>query len=99
MDTQLSAIDQFNIVSNQISLICLVIGVAILLFHFFKSMVTRDPKKKYDYLNLYEIRLLSYSSIFFLVAIVLVLALVKSNLINHNQMIKMIMMKMKMKMN
>jgi len=70
MEDQFSTLEQFNIVSNQISLICLIVGVAILLFHFFKTLVTTDPKKKYDYLNLYEIRLFSYSSLLFLVAIV-----------------------------
>jgi len=70
MEEQLSALDQFNIVSNRISIICLILGVAILLFHLVKSMVTSDPKKKYDYLNLYEVRLFNYSSIFFVVALV-----------------------------
>jgi DNA-directed RNA polymerase subunit RPC12/RpoP len=70
MENQLSALDHFNIVSNQISIVCLVIGVAIILFHLLKVMVTQDPKTKYDYLNSYEVRLLGYSSIMFIVAAV-----------------------------
>jgi hypothetical protein len=41
----MDALDQFNIVSNQISLICIAIGAAILLFHFVRLMATTDPKK------------------------------------------------------
>jgi len=41
--------------------IIVVVGLLILLWHFFKLMTTKDFKSKYDYINLHEINFLWYS--------------------------------------
>lgn len=44
-------------------------AVLILLVHLFRLASTRDLKKKYDYINLHEIKLLWYSSVLVIIAL------------------------------
>lgn len=44
------------------------VGVLILLTHYIKLLVTSDYKTKYDYINMYEIKLLWYSALLIIIA-------------------------------
>ena len=43
------------------SMVCVVIGVLILLYHEFRVMQIKDYKEKYDYVNLNEVRFFWYA--------------------------------------
>lgn len=45
---------------------CLVIGVAILLYHEYRVLVIKDYKEKYDYVNLHEIKYFWYAVLAFI---------------------------------
>lgn len=51
------------------SVVCVVIGVLILLYHEYKVLQLKDLKEKYDYVNQFEIRYFWYAVIAFIVAV------------------------------
>ena len=46
----------------------LVIGVLVLLFYEFNVLKIKDPKEKYDYVNLHEVKYFWYALVFFLLS-------------------------------
>ena len=66
--TFLSTWDQYMYVG---SVMCIVLGVLILLYHEFKVFQIKDLKEKYDYVNLSEIKYFWYSMIAFIAAVVI----------------------------
>ncbi len=64
-----SLLDTWNLYGNYVSYTILAIGVLILTGHLFKLMITKDYKAKYDYIILYEINLLWYSTLLIIIAL------------------------------
>lgn len=51
----------------------LAFGVLVLLIYLFRLFTLEKPKKKYDFINRYEIKVLKYASIFIILALTLLL--------------------------
>ncbi len=58
----------WNLYGHYVSYAIAGVGVLILLVHYVKLMVTRDFKAKYDYINMYEIKLLWYAALLIIIA-------------------------------
>ena len=58
----------WNLYGHYVSYAIAGIGILILLVHYVKLMVTRDFKVKYDYINMYEIKLLWYAALLIIIA-------------------------------
>jgi hypothetical protein len=53
--------------------VLLAIGIAVILVYYFRLVTTRDPKKKYDFINNYEIRSLKIGLFFIVISLVFLL--------------------------
>ncbi|MGK7397927.1 MAG: hypothetical protein ACNS62_25365 [Candidatus Cyclobacteriaceae bacterium M3_2C_046] len=64
-----NTLQNFNIYGQVLALIFAGAAISILTYHLFKVKATSDLKKKYDYINLNEIKMLWYSSLAAIIAI------------------------------
>lgn len=58
----------WNMYGHYVAYTIAIAGVLILLGHYIKLMITKDFKDKYDYINMYEIKLLWYGILLILIA-------------------------------
>jgi len=58
----------WNLYGHYVAYTIAAIGVLILISHYLKLLITKDFKTKYDYINMYEINLLWYSSLLLIIA-------------------------------
>ena len=64
-------LDTWNLYGTYASYAIAAAGLLILIGHLFKLMITRDQKEKYDYINMYEINFLWWSSLLIIIALAL----------------------------
>ena len=64
-------LDTWNLYGTYASYVIAAAGLLILIGHLFKLMITRDQKEKYDYINMYEINFLWWSSLLIIIALAL----------------------------
>lgn len=60
-------LEYWNIFGRYLAYILIAIGILIILYHFIRAGFTSDYKKRYDYINRNEIRILWISAVFFIV--------------------------------
>lgn len=65
MSTFLGLWDQYMFIG---SVVCIITGISILLFHEYRVLKVKDLKEKYDYVNQHEIKYFWYAVIAFIVA-------------------------------
>ncbi len=68
MDAYLE-LEKWNVFGKYVAYILVSIGILIILYHFIHLGLTKDYKKRYDYINRYEIKSLWISAIFLIVGI------------------------------
>lgn len=83
MSTFLGLWDQYIFIG---SVVCIVAGVLILLFHEYRVLKIKDLKEKYDYVNQYEIKYFWYAVIAFIVAAVVYANTIMTSKILHDGM-------------
>ena len=62
-------LEKWNVFGKYLSYIFLGIGIFIIFYHYFRLTLTREYKKKYDYINRNEIRSLWLSVLFIIFGI------------------------------
>ena len=58
----------WNLYGEYVSYAIAGVGILILLVHYVKLLVTSDFKTKYDYINMYEIKLLWYAALLIIIS-------------------------------
>ncbi|UXP33576.1 hypothetical protein N6H18_06365 [Reichenbachiella agarivorans] len=63
-----SLLETWNMYGHYVSYAIAGVGLLILASHYFKLLITKDFKSRYDYINMYEINLLWYSALLVIIA-------------------------------
>ena len=61
-------LETWNMYGHFVSYAIVGVGLAILIGHLFKLVITKDFKEKYEYINMYEINFLWYSALLIIIA-------------------------------
>ena len=63
-----SLLSTWNLYGHYVAYTIAAVGMLILIGHYLKLLITKDYKSKYDYINMYEINFLWYSSLLLIIA-------------------------------